>query len=332
MSETGYDGLSVADKVAATVAVNEMPDREVPSKRQEPKDGVTAIEFMRRAVAFRLKLTRIGSRRAVDADLIETGDAEKALVKVTKEILDSKELNDIRNHDIETRAAIRRKALPSLLGSGWYLIAAGSVDTIDAYVEERASERAVLIEALCEALPRLKDRSKARLGHLWVEEQFPTPNVIREKCGVATKYMTFDTPASTVGISKAILAREVQKAQKEAEAAKDSAIALLRAEMEEAVGALVKAFQPNVKGVKPGLRAPTLARVNEAFDTFLTSRNIAGDEALAGLVAQAKALVAGKDTKAINREEGIGAAFESIKANVSKLVEEGPSRVIDFEE
>jgi hypothetical protein len=294
-------------------------------------DGPTAIEFMRRSVAMRLKLTRIGSRRAVDVDLVDTKDADADLVKVTKEILDSKELNDIRNHDIETRAAIRQRALPSLLGSGWYLIPVGSVDTIDAFVEERKVARQALVEALVEALPALKVRSQERLAHLWVESQFPTPEVIREKCGVATKYVTFDTPASLKGISSAIIAREVRKAQEDAQAAKDAAIGMLRVEMEQAVGALARAFTPNAAGRRPGLKPTTLAKVTEALKLF-ESRNIAEDGKLREFVEQAKALVEGKDAKTLNREAGVGTVVEAIKANISALVEEGPSRCIDFEE
>ena len=73
-----------------------------------------------------------------------------------------------------------------------------------------------LFEALVEALPALGERSKSRLGHLWIDSQFPTADLVREKCKVASKYVTFDTPASLKGISRAILDREVQKAQREA--------------------------------------------------------------------------------------------------------------------
>lgn len=297
---------------------------------------VEAAEFMKRAVALRLKLTRIGSRRAVDTDDVDTGDAEKDLIRVTKEILDSEELKAIRNHDIETRAAIRQRALPSLLGTGWYLIPVGAVEAVDAFITERAESRDALIGLLIEALPALKDRSKARLGHLWNEDQFPTPEVVRDKSKVASRYVTFDTPASLKGISKAILDREVQKAQREASAARDAAVALLREEMQKAVSALADAFTPGPNGKKKGLKPATLDKVTQALNLF-QARNIAQDEKLTEFVEQAKALIAGKSAKDLKLEsktEGseIVSKFQGIKASLAGLIEEGPGRVIDFEE
>ena len=298
---------------------------------EDKKSTETPIEFLKRGIAFRLKLRLIGSKRAVDTDKVDTGDADKDLLRVTKEILDSGEVKAIRNHDFETRAAIRRRALPSILGSGWYLLPIPSVNEIDEYVEARKVERSTLIDKLIEALPALKDRSKERLGHLWVEEQFPSPEVIRDKSTVASKYVTFDTPASIKGVSKAILEREVAKAADEAESYRNAAVSLLRKEVSEVVSVLADAFTPTVSGRKRTLRADTLKRVTEALDLF-GSRNIAQDGELAKLVDQAKGLISGKEAKDVASDASLGQTFAEIKASVAALVVDGPSRTIDFEE
>ncbi len=306
---------------------------QTPNAKPEVKIASSA-EFIKRAVALRLKLARVGTRRAVDNEDVDLGDTDESRIRITKEILESEELNAVRNHDLETRAAIRQRALPSLLGAGWYLIPVGAVDAIDEFIRRRAGERADLVEVLVEALPRLKDASKNALKHLWVEEQFPTPEIIRDKCKVSFKYVTFDTPATLKGISSAILAREVEKAQAEASVARDAAVALLRGEIEDVVGKLADAFVPGPSGRKPGLKPATLDKITSALDLF-AARNIAQDEALQSFVSQAKALIAGKDAKGIKVEAkttDLVAQFQAIKAGISNLVEEGPSRTIDFEE
>jgi hypothetical protein len=302
----------------------------------EPKvEGIaSAAEFIKRAIALRLSLNRIGSRRAVNNDDVDLGDAESDRISITKEILQSPELNAIRNHDLETRAAIRVRSLPSLLGSGWYLIPVAAVDPIDEFIRARADARADLVEALVAALPELKKASEAALGHLWDAAQFPDAGLVRDKSRVAFKYVTFDTPATLKGISSALLAREVQKAKVEAASARDAAVALLRDEMKRAVAVLADAFVPGPNGRKKGLKPATLDKVTQALDLF-AARNIAQDDQLAAFVAQAKALISGKDAATIKAEAqdgGIIAQFQAIKASVSTLVEEGPSRTIDFEE
>lgn len=295
----------------------------------------SAPEFIKRAVALRLKLNRIGTRRAVDNDDIDIGDAESERINVTKEILKSDELNAIRNHDLETRAAIRVRSLPSLLGSGWYMIPVAAVDPIDAFIIARAEERKVLIDSLVAALPDLKAKAEADLGHLWNPDQWPDEGLIRDKCSVAYKFVTFDTPATLKGISGAILKREIAKAQVEAATVRDASVSLLRQEMSKMVGVLADAFVAGPTGRKKGLKPQTLAKVSEALELF-GARNIAQDEELASLVEQAKALIAGKDAKALKAEAKADAViveqFQAIKAGVSTLVTDGPSRTIDFEE
>lgn len=294
----------------------------------------TAPEFIKRAVALRLKLARIGTRRAVDNDDVDLGDADSDRIRITKEILNSAELNAIRNHDLETRAAIRVRALPSLLGSGWYMIPVAAVDPIDEFIIERSEQRSVLVENLVNALPTLKEASKADLGHLWIEEQFPDASLVRDACKVSYRFVTFDTPATLKGVSKALLEREVQKAQAEAGAMRDTAVALLRTEMSKMVSVLADAFVPGPNGRKKGLKPATLDKVTKALDAF-SARNIAQDGDLQALVDQARALVAGKDVKTLKAEAKDGAIiadFTKIKASISTLVEEGPSRTIDFEE
>ncbi len=319
---------------------------QTPNAAPEVKIASSA-EFIKRAVALRLLLARVGTRRAVDNGDVDLGDTDESRIRITKEILESEELNAIRNHDLETRAAIRQRALPSVLGSGWYLIPVGAVDSIDEFIRRRAGERGDLVEVLVEALPRLKDASKDALKHLWVEEQFPTPEIIRDKCKVSFKYVTFDTPATLKGISAAILAREVEKAKAEASAARDAAVALLRSEMRDVVGKLADAFVPGPSGRKPGLKAVTLDKITSALDLF-SARNIAQDEELQSFVTQAKALIGGRDAVALASElrpvkvgkgkdalrqtSALTDQFQAIKANISTLVEEGPSRTIDFEE
>ena len=296
------------------------------------RNVASAPEFVKRAIALRLKLNRIGSRRAVDNDDVDLGDAQPDLINVTKEILNSEELNRIRNHDLETRAAIRVRSLPSFFGSGWYLIPVAAMDPMDEFIQARASEREGLVEALVAALPSLKEKSQAALGHLWNEAQFPDAALVRDKSAVAYKFVTFDTPATIKGVSSALLHREIQKAQREAEAMRDASVSLLRAEMQKTVAILADAFVPGPSGRKKGLKPATLDKVTQALNLF-SSRNIAQDEALSEYVEQARALINGKDAKDLKADaDKVTSDFQAIKASISTLVEEGPSRMIDFEE
>jgi hypothetical protein len=301
----------------------------------ETKETVAATEFVKRAYALRLKLGLVGTKKKVENNLVDLKSAESDLVGITKEILDSAELKAIRNHDIETRAWVRGRALPSLLGSGWYLIPVKSVKTVDEYIQGRTSERAELVGKLVDALPDLKTRSQERLAHLWVEEQFPTGAVVREKTVVAMKYRTFDTPASLKGISAAILERELAKAAQEGVALRDGAIALLRSEMAKSVKSLLAALTPGAEGKKKGIKPASLEKVKKAFELF-EERNIAGDEGLSKLVAEMKELIGSKSAKELSQSVKSDAAiqgdFARIRETLAKLVSEAPSRDIDFEE
>lgn len=298
-------------------------------------ETTSATEFVRRAYALRLKLGLVGTKKKVENNLVDLKSAESDLVGITKEILDSQELKAIRNHDMETRAYVRGRALPSLLGSGWYLIPIKSVKAVDDYIQERTVARGELVSKLVDALPDLKARSQERLAHLWVEDQFPTGAIVREKTVVSMKYRTFDTPATLKGISNAILERELAKAAKEGVTLRDGAIALLRSEMAKSVKSLLAALTPGAEGRKKGIRSDSLEKVKRAFDVF-DERNIAGDTDLGKLVVEMKELIGSKSAKELSQsaksDAAIQADFARIRETLAKLVSEAPSRDIDFEE
>lgn len=286
----------------------------------------------KKAMLLRLTIRSWGVRRTVPTAKVEV-NADKALIHVGKDILDSATLRAIRSLDGEIRAYLSAKALPSQFKAGVYLVPIKMVQRIDRRLQEKLVERRALVAQLADELPGLIEEAKPRLRDVFNAFEYPTPAQILELFSLTYNYFTFDSPEALKAISTEIFERETEKAQEWWLAAKAGGDDMLTEQAVEVVTHLHKRLSGDVgEGERlKGLRESAVSALTEFFDDF-ADRNLADNTKLADIVARGKALLSGVDVNTLRnnlgRREAVKVGLEGIKAELDKLVVDRPKRRI----
>lgn len=298
-------------------------------------DGVSA-DFLSRQVLLHLGFRKVGRRRAVEIGEggIKVEEADNSLLAATKVLLRSDEVSAIIAHDSATKASVLSRALPSEWGGGWYSIPAAFVVEVDDMLQQRKAERKALIEKLIEALPVMKPKAREALGALWREEEWPSPDYLRQSYKFTTRWLTFNTPRELKGISRAIFEREEGKARRAWADMKEVGVTMLREQFAGLVESMVEMLTPDSDGKRKRFQTARVEGLADFLKT-LEERNIAGDKDIAKLAGEARALLGGLDPKIIKDDaeerEAKRAQFAQVKTALGALIAVAPARAMDFD-
>lgn len=286
-----------------------------------------------KTVVLMLELGRLGTRAKVNTDDVEV-DTDKDMLHVSKDILTSLELKAISAHDYAVRAYVKARSLPSYLKGGFYLVPVRSLEDIDAQLVALQAEREGLVDTFLAAYPGCVESAKERLGSLYRSGDYPAVSKVQATFTWRARYMTFSTPSSLKGISKALYEREAEKAQSEMRAAVDDIKLLLRAELKGLVDHMVERLTPDTDGKPKIFRGSLVGNVKQFLD-LLDGRNVVEDVDLSALASQARALLDGVDSDTLRKDEALKGAvavgFEKLKAALDPLVAAKPRRMIEVE-
>ena len=114
---------------------------------QEP-----GTDLAKKTVFIKVHLGLLGNSRKVSSSQVEV-DADKALIHVAKNLLDSPELQAIRSLDGDVRRYLYDTCLPFEVGI--HLLPLGLLETVDEKLGEFNGKRSVLVEVFLAAYPRL---------------------------------------------------------------------------------------------------------------------------------------------------------------------------------
>ena len=293
-----------------------------------------ATRFTQGAVALSLKLHKIGLRQALEDDEFEAGGASKEMVSASKKLFDDcDELDAIRSYLSQTKRRVEALSLPSGFRGGMWFVKTTTVEELDAYLEERASGLAPIVEKFVAVLDQRVAEAKAKLGALAANAKWPTAARVRRRFKIEYSWLVFETPESLKGLSKGLYNRERQKMAGSLAEAREAGLALLRSEMQGLVTHMLERLAPGDDGKAKIFKKGTV----EGLADFLTNfekRNLVDDEELGSVVKKAAKLLDGVDAKMLRDEEGVRNAvtrgFGAIKEAVDKLVTDKPRRALDF--
>jgi hypothetical protein len=291
--------------------------------------------IMERAVCLSVELCRLGTRRKVASTEVQT-DADPDAIHVSKEILESESLDEIKRLDGEIREYVNKRTVPgmSLFRSGVYLVPVDRLEEIDAQLETYKQRREALVERFMENYDTAARAAKNRLGSLYNEDDYPIAGKVRAKFGMETKYVAFSAPDKLKTISSSLYRREQAKLQAAVESATAEIRNVLRASMVDLVNHMVERLS-----IKPGEKAKTfrdslVGNIREFLDNF-KSRNIVDDAELARLVEAADSLTRGIDPETLRQSdtarERVAEGFVKIKAELDTMIVQRPGRKVKFD-
>lgn len=305
--------------------------------------GINGADVLRRAVCLELKTSILGTLRKVSVDQVEvTPDAgetearaDKALLRVSKRIIDSEELRKIVSHVTTTRANLRFYAVPTtVFRYGCYGIPLAMVDRVDTLLQDSERKFRGLVADFVAVYPRLIAEAAERLGELYVAADYKTVDEVRRMFKFEYSYSTFDVPSTLQGISSALFEREREKATAKWNEAGAEIRDAMRAGFATMVDQMVEILTPGDDGKPKRFKKSSVDGFREFMATF-EGRNITGDAELSGLVEKARKILDGASIESIRKDEPIRerllARFEEVKTAVAPMVVSA-RREIHFED
>ena len=286
------------------------------------------------AMGLEIAFKKPGVRRKVNADRITT-DADRSMLHVGKDIIDSDEFRNIVSFDSGIKRYLQAIALPSVLRSGTYLVPFALVENVDAKLEEFGKQRLELVEQFIEAYPAQKAAAVARLAGLYNEGDYPTVAQLRESFAMITRYVGFDVPGKLKSISKHVFEKAKERAETEWISAITEMQNTLRAKMEELVTKMVEALEtPTEDGKKKKWFKDSRLENLQEFIQIFDFKNITNDTELAQIVGQAKQLLSGVDADAFRNNDitrfNLTQGFDLIKETLKDMVVAKPARKLKF--
>jgi len=157
-------------------------------------------ELSKQTVFIKLHLGLLGNSRKVSSSRVEV-DADKALIRVSKTLLDSPELQAIRTLDGDIRNFVYDMCLPFEVGI--HFLPLGLVETVDEKLREFSEKRSVLVEVFLAAYPRLCQEAAGRLRTLYNPTDYPPVDEVRSHFTFSWQYVSYGATCATGwGISR----------------------------------------------------------------------------------------------------------------------------------
>ena len=281
-----------------------------------------------KAVGFNLKISTYGNRRKVDSNKVKT-DADRRRINVSKQLLQSSELDLIKKYDGEFKGWLKKRALPSMFRAGIWLIPLDLVPEVDARFESYKAIRASLVLAFVQVYEDCVEKARKDLGSLFNEADYPDSSSMSKYFDEQANYVEFKTPKSLGSIRAGMYEKQEARLKQRFDSAFEGIKALMRAECKALLDHAVDRLSPDTDGKKKVLHETVLTNIADFLGTF-RSKNICEDGELDAIVSDIKDLNAGLDIKKLRSEESVRDAaksgFEKLKARMDQLVQDAPMR------
>ncbi|MHB8655585.1 MAG: DUF3150 domain-containing protein [Terriglobia bacterium] len=274
-------------------------------------------DLAQKTVCLKVHLGLVGNSRKVSNSQVEV-DADKQLIRVSKTLLDSVELQAIKTLDGEVRRYLYDNCLP--FESGIQLVPLPQIETVDVKLREYALKRLELVESFVGAYPRLCEQTAARLRTLHNPNDYPSVDIVRSHFTFDWRYVSFGVPGQLKEISARIFEDEREKASQMMAEASSEIQQVLRAAMAEMVAHLRDRLADQADGRPQRIRESTIQKLRNFLDTF-DFRNVTDDEELEEQVERARQLLSGVSTDAIRNTADLRARIKNGMADVAQRLE-----------
>lgn len=337
MSSSLADALSSIETPVKTPPDTPRLDQDVSQDPPTPPAQEIPTDIFAKAICLKLDMGCLGVSKKLGSTQIEV-DADKNRISASKSILSSPQLDAIKREQALLSKTIRNICLPSILKAGVFLLPIASIADVDQILTEaQANILGILVPAFLEAYPNLVEADKLSLRGTYNAADYPPISKVRDTFMVDWSYISFGVPPELSSIDSDLFIREQQKAAARMTQAANDIQDLLRAQMLGLVNHLAEQMTGvnSATGKPKVLKDAAVVNVSKFLESF-RAKNITDDKELDALCNQAKDLLNGVDPQAlrdsITTREKVVVGFQSIKAELDKLMVDKPSRLIKFAE
>ncbi len=292
-------------------------------------------DLQTKSLCLAVSFSRWGTSRKVDITPDAETQADKTMLGVTKRLLEAPEVKAISAIDGDLKRWLSTRCVPFPLQRAVYLVPVPLLSAVQAQIEDVVRRRAAAVDALAEAMPRLRSEAKLRLIDLYDESQYPTGDDLRAKYDLRHAYVSFDVPGMLKDLDQSLFGREKEKAQERWKEASEEIRYAMREAFAELVGRLSERLTDGLDGKRKVFRDSAIGNLQEFIDSF-AGRNLTDDAELAQAVDDARRIVAGTDPKQLRKSDTVrarvGAEMAKVTAALDTMITARPSRRISMEE
>lgn len=285
-----------------------------------------ATDLVKNVFFLSVRRGAIGNTRKVKDEVLNT-TADHNLLRVSKTLLEAKELDAIRKHDYELRKWLGQTCLP--FDTGIMLLPRGFADAAKAKFKTHREEREALVDAFIAVYPDVKAAAKEKLGVLYSDDDYIPVQEIKDKFTFSVTFFDFRTPDVIQQIDPEWYAELVKNEEQNLANATQEITGLMRETMLEMVAHLQDRLTPGEEGKAKILKESAIDNLREFLNNF-DLRNITNDKQLQLEVEKAKALLVGTSAATIRSNdewrEKLRAGMEHITKNLGEMVEDKTGR------
>jgi hypothetical protein len=249
----------------------------------------SGADLAKKTVCIKVRLSSMGNTRKVSTAQIEA-DADKDLLRVSKQLVDSAELKAITRFDGEIRRFLYNICLPFEIGI--HLLPIAALQTVEHRLRQFAEERRQLVDAFLSAYPSLCQDAARRLRGLYNPADYPPVEDVTREFGFSWQYVSFGVPDQLKAISGEVWEQEREKAAQRMAEASAEIQTVLRESMAKLVQHMADRLKEGPDGKPLRFKETTVSNLIE-FLTNFEFRNVTDDNELQSLVAQARQLLHG---------------------------------------
>lgn len=286
-------------------------------------------ELLKNSVAFSMSCSRWGNLRRADKNEIDT-DADKKMLRLSKKLVNSEEYENIVKLQNRARKYVEDRTVPSFFHRGVYLVSLKSIEKVENYLNEVKKTMGELVEEFLSQYRVQIIEARESLGSQFNENDYPSPEYLRNSFGISWKWVTFDVPEN---LPESIFKVEREKAEKAWEEASESIKQALRESFMKLISHAKEKLTP-IPGEKQKIFRDSLIENIEDFLRTFNDRNIVNDTDLQGLVEKAKGILINPDNlrKDVSLRAKVAADFSEIEKNLDAMIITRPSRKFSFDD
>ncbi|MEK6849480.1 MAG: hypothetical protein AABY01_02830, partial [Nanoarchaeota archaeon] len=222
-------------------------------------NGVRQVkaDLLKEAVLLTVTFRKFGNRRKANIKQLtenEVGESTGALacnetkrLKVSKQLVESKELQAIINYQMELYGWVKAKTVPSFIKEGFYLLNLSEVQTVQDKFVEAKDKLKTLVETFVVAYPNQIEQAKEAFkgGTLFRSSDYPSVEVIKSLFSIDYNLFNFEVSQS---LPPEIRDAEIAKVEAAFENAKSLVTEVLVTGFEELLNGVQAKLAPKPDG------------------------------------------------------------------------------------
>jgi hypothetical protein len=348
--EASAPPLASFDPTPIPAAPQKAPERQ----QITPEELERAEKLGSKTFFLKLSFGLFGNSKKIPRGEVKV-DADEDSVSSNKRLLDSPELQAIKDADAELSARIDLLTLPSFeidedgkvqKSKGLKFLPLAAFDRVDELLRDHTERRPLLIEKFVRAYPKLCTQAPGKLrsifemrnypGITWEEEdgqpvaRLTDPDRVREKFRFAYRYVQIDTPGKLASLSSKAFEEEREKAARTLTSAADEIDRFMVTTFAAMVERLKASLTDGPDGKKKKLYDTAVTGLKEFIETF-NLRNVNSYGELEAQINKARAIMAGvPDVDALREVESLRAkvreGMEAVSSQLDGMVKAKPLR------